>query len=772
MTNRLCPFGLRGIVAVAMTAFVALWSAPVTGQIFTPPEQDIWTTSVYSYAPGGAGPGGGLADDVLKVGGWGDLYYSLLQFDLTGLPKAATNVKLRLYNLSANGGTPTALYLYRITQYWNWITQGTGRDHDRLWWADQPTAIPLSSTPLPAPTVGDYYYIDITDLYNGWQSGTIPNYGLELRPASSNNNFDFFASSRKSQADWQPALIIEPLAVAPVITTNPSNQTIHIGDTVAFNAAASGTPTPTVQWQLSTDGGTTFSDIPGVILPTYSFIASSADDGHQYRAVFANSAGATPTTPATLKVLEVWINSVSPNPVPGSNARQPFTIYGQNFVTGADVTLWDLTTGELPFHPLRSRRPVLFSSTQIQLSVDFTTAPHNWAVEVTNPNGKSTGAYQFRVGAPSGPILAVDPIHLPLPAAAGTASIGISNIGTGTLQYKASVKTGSSWLSITGSDAGINGGTVNITYSANKGQERWGTIEVAGKDFNTPGSVAAASPATVFVTQPGSILYGVDVSQNTTVTNWGAVQASLRAQASPKSFAFIKASSGVLTSYAEMLNDHVKNIKNYAPQLLVGSYHFAYPNFTDQNTAEAEADAFVASAGDYIGPGYLPPVLDIEDDKDLGSYPSSLGSDGLLAWIEAWIKEVRKKKKDESITPIIYTTGGYANFLKAATNSKRLATFPLWIATYPSFPDSDPATQLQSDHNPAILGPWGTEWTFQQYRSDCATQKTNEKTPPKTCNTAVEPYVEGSSPGINGPADLDSFNGDLNALRALARINQ
>jgi hypothetical protein len=78
MTNRLCPFGLRGIVAVAMTAFVALWSAPVTGQIFTPPEQDIWTTSVYSYAPGGAGPGGGLADDVLKVGGWGDLYYSLL----------------------------------------------------------------------------------------------------------------------------------------------------------------------------------------------------------------------------------------------------------------------------------------------------------------------------------------------------------------------------------------------------------------------------------------------------------------------------------------------------------------------------------------------------------------------------------------------------------------------------------------------------------------------------------------------------------------------
>ena len=39
-------------------------------QIVRPLDQDIWTTNTFSYAPGGGGPGGGLADDVLKVGGW------------------------------------------------------------------------------------------------------------------------------------------------------------------------------------------------------------------------------------------------------------------------------------------------------------------------------------------------------------------------------------------------------------------------------------------------------------------------------------------------------------------------------------------------------------------------------------------------------------------------------------------------------------------------------------------------------------------------------
>src|SRR5262249_25118157 len=54
-----------------------------------------------------------------------------------------------------------------------------------------------------------------------------------------------------------------PVNVAPSITTNPTNQTVNAGQTATFTAAATGTPTPTVQWQVSTNGGTSFSDISG-----------------------------------------------------------------------------------------------------------------------------------------------------------------------------------------------------------------------------------------------------------------------------------------------------------------------------------------------------------------------------------------------------------------------------------------------------------------------------------------------------------------------------
>jgi hypothetical protein len=42
----------------------------------------LWITDTYSYAPGGGGPGGGLLDADLKVGGWGDWYFSLIKFEL------------------------------------------------------------------------------------------------------------------------------------------------------------------------------------------------------------------------------------------------------------------------------------------------------------------------------------------------------------------------------------------------------------------------------------------------------------------------------------------------------------------------------------------------------------------------------------------------------------------------------------------------------------------------------------------------------------------
>src|SRR6266478_474907 len=88
---------------------------------------------------------------------------------------------------------------------------------------------------------------------------------------------------------------------APTITTQPGNQTVTAGQTATFTAAATGSPTPTVQWQVSTSGGA-FSNVSGAISTTLSFTTASSQNGYQYQAVFTNSAGSATTTAATLTV--------------------------------------------------------------------------------------------------------------------------------------------------------------------------------------------------------------------------------------------------------------------------------------------------------------------------------------------------------------------------------------------------------------------------------------------------------------------------------------
>jgi surface antigen len=92
------------------------------------------------------------------------------------------------------------------------------------------------------------------------------------------------------------------------------------------------------------------------------------------------------------------ITGVSPNPVTGANASQPFYVNGANFVSGCNVTLRDLTAGGAPF----ANMPIAaLSSTQIRINPNFTTAAHSWSVEVINPGPLSSGQYNFSAVQPA-----------------------------------------------------------------------------------------------------------------------------------------------------------------------------------------------------------------------------------------------------------------------------------------------------------------------------------------------------------------------------------
>jgi putative Ig domain-containing protein/immunoglobulin I-set domain protein len=130
---------------------------------------------------------------------------------------------------------------------------------------------------------------------------------------------------------------------APGITTNPATQTVPPATSVTFTAAAAGFPAPTVQWQVSTDGGTTFTDIPGATNTTLTFVAATTDNGNRYRAVFTNTVGSATTTVAKL--------SVGTGPAITSAASTTFTVNapGTFTVTATGIPNATLTTsGTVP----------------------------------------------------------------------------------------------------------------------------------------------------------------------------------------------------------------------------------------------------------------------------------------------------------------------------------------------------------------------------------------------------------------------------------------
>jgi hypothetical protein len=105
--------------------------------------------------------------------------------------------------------------------------------------------------------------------------------------------------------------IFQP-AQAPTITTDPQSQSVVAGGTLSFNAAADIT-TPTVQWQVSVNGGTTWINAGGPTTATLTTTPLNAfENGWKIRAVFTNHLGSAATNAATITVLPPTTSVVLP----------------------------------------------------------------------------------------------------------------------------------------------------------------------------------------------------------------------------------------------------------------------------------------------------------------------------------------------------------------------------------------------------------------------------------------------------------------------------
>ncbi|MEP7141202.1 MAG: NHL repeat-containing protein, partial [Caldimonas sp.] len=96
-------------------------------------------------------------------------------------------------------------------------------------------------------------------------------------------------------------LTVAAQPVAPSVTLQPADATVVVPATATFTAAASGVPTPSVQWQQSIDAGATWADLPAATNPSYTTPATVVgDSGKRFRAVFTNGSGSVNSNAAIL----------------------------------------------------------------------------------------------------------------------------------------------------------------------------------------------------------------------------------------------------------------------------------------------------------------------------------------------------------------------------------------------------------------------------------------------------------------------------------------
>ena len=137
----------------------------------------------------------------------------------------------------------------------------------------------------------------------GATNGTITSSGLYTAPASAPGGGVTVRATHTASGATDTATVTVTAPTQPQVTTQPTDQTALAGGSATFTAAASGTPTPTVQWQLSTDGGATYADIPGATSGSLTLTSVTiGQNNNRYRAVFTNSAGGATTNAATLTV--------------------------------------------------------------------------------------------------------------------------------------------------------------------------------------------------------------------------------------------------------------------------------------------------------------------------------------------------------------------------------------------------------------------------------------------------------------------------------------
>ncbi len=280
---------------------------------------------------------------------------------------------------------------------------------------------------------------------------------------------------------------------APSVTTQPASAAVEVGGSASFTVAGSGSPAPTIQWQLSTNSGTEWANVPGATEASLSVSsATTEENGYEYRAVLTNAAGSAASSAATLSVYV--LPQVTENPAPTTvEEGHPATFQAAASGFPAPSVQWEVSLNG------GGKYSALSGATSPTLTLPDPKIAENgylYRAKFTNVGGSvvTTGA-ELTVDAL--PAITKQPQSATvIQGQNGTFESAATGFPTPTVQWEISTNGGTNWSNVEGATSTTLPLTA-VTYTSNGDEYRAAYTNSAGTTYTNAATLTVTVPPVV-----------------------------------------------------------------------------------------------------------------------------------------------------------------------------------------------------------------------------------------------------------------------------------